>query len=76
MKLLPRISLLSLTPSLLVFFFMTGCSNFSGAANHRPALLKRYSLETYLPEIGDQGDVGSCVGWAATYYGLTIVKRI
>ena len=25
---------------------------------------------------GDQGDVGSCVGWAATYYGFTIVKRI
>lgn len=76
MKLLPRISLLSLTPSLLGFFFMIGCSNFSSAANHRPALLKRYSLETYLPEIGDQGDVGSCVGWAAAYYGLTIVKRI
>lgn len=40
------------------------------------ALLSRYSLEAYLPEIGDQGDVGSCVGWASTYYGLTIVKRI
>ena len=38
--------------------------------------LTRYSLEAYLPEIGDQGDVGSCVGWATTYYGLTIVKRI
>lgn len=39
-------------------------------------LLSRYSLEEYLPEIGDQGDVGSCVGWATAYYGLTIVKRI
>ena len=41
-----------------------------------PQALTRYSLEAYLPEIGDQGDVGSCVGWATTYYGLTIVKRI
>ncbi|MFM2038445.1 MAG: hypothetical protein RL432_1384 [Bacteroidota bacterium] len=39
-------------------------------------LLTQYSLEEYLPEIGDQGDVGSCVGWATAYYGLTIVKRI
>ena len=50
--------------------------NTVGATTNRPDLLTRYSLETYLPEIGDQGDVGSCVGWAATYYGLTIVKRI
>ena len=41
-----------------------------------PTLLTRYSLEDYLPEIGDQGDVGSCVGWASAYYGLTVVKRI
>jgi hypothetical protein len=41
-----------------------------------PSLLSRYSLEAYLPEIGDQGDVGSCVGWASAYYGLTVVKRI
>ena len=39
-------------------------------------MLSSYSLEEYLPEIGDQGDVGSCVGWATTYYGFTIVKRI
>jgi C1A family cysteine protease len=36
----------------------------------------KYSLENYLPEIGEQGDIGSCVGWATTYYGLTIVKKI
>jgi hypothetical protein len=41
-----------------------------------PSMLSRYSLEAYCPEIGDQGDVGSCVGWAATYYGFTIVKRV
>jgi C1A family cysteine protease len=35
-----------------------------------------YSLEKYLPEVGDQGDVGSCVGWSTTYYGFSIVKRI
>lgn len=39
-------------------------------------LLTQYSLEEYLPEIGDQGNVGSCVGWATAYYGLTIVKRM
>ncbi|MEY4571620.1 MAG: hypothetical protein RLZ10_831 [Bacteroidota bacterium] len=35
-----------------------------------------FSLESYLPEIGDQGDIGSCVGWATTYYAFTLVKRI
>ncbi|MFM7681824.1 MAG: hypothetical protein ACKO7P_03660, partial [Bacteroidota bacterium] len=40
------------------------------------AILSSYSLEEYLPEIGDQGDVGSCVGWATTYYGFTMVKRL
>jgi C1A family cysteine protease len=35
-----------------------------------------YSLEKYLPEIGEQGDLGSCVGWATTYYGFTIVNKI
>jgi len=39
-------------------------------------MLSRYSMEEYLPEIGDQGIVGSCVGWATTYYGFTILKRI
>jgi C1A family cysteine protease len=36
----------------------------------------KYSLEQYLPPIGNQGDVGSCVGWASAYYGFTIIKRI
>lgn len=40
------------------------------------SMLSRYSLEEYLPEIGNQGDVGSCVGWATTYYGFTIIKRL
>lgn len=35
-----------------------------------------FSLEKYLPPIGNQSDVGSCVGWATTYYGLTIIKRM
>jgi len=39
-------------------------------------MLSSYSLEDYLPAIGDQGDVGSCVGWATTYYGFTIIKRM
>jgi C1A family cysteine protease len=35
-----------------------------------------FSLEKYLPPIGNQSDVGSCVGWATTYYGLTMIKRM
>lgn len=42
----------------------------------KDVMLSSYSLEDFLPEIGDQGDVGSCVGWATAYYGLTIVKRL
>ena len=67
---------ISLGSSILTCLFVIVGLNTVGATINRPALLTRYSLETYLPEIGDQGDVGSCVGWAATYYGLTIVKRI
>ena len=51
-------------------------SNFSKVGGGNNNILSSYSLEQYLPEIGDQGVVGSCVGWATTYYGLTIVKRI
>ena len=51
-------------------------SNFNEGGGGKNTILSSYSLEQYLPEIGDQGDVGSCVGWATTYYGLTIVKRI
>jgi hypothetical protein len=35
-----------------------------------------FSLEKYLPPIGNQSDVGSCVGWATTYYALTFVNRV
>ena len=38
--------------------------------------IPRYSLENFLPEIGNQGDMGSCTGWATTYYGMTLVKRL
>jgi len=51
-------------------------SNFNEGGGGTNNILSSYSLEQYLPEIGDQGNVGSCVGWATTYYGLTIVKRI
>lgn len=42
----------------------------------KPKYIPRYSLENYLPPIGNQGDIGSCTGWATTYYGMTIVKRL
>jgi hypothetical protein len=38
--------------------------------------LVSYSLEQFLPEIGNQGQTPSCVGWSSTYYALTIAKRI
>jgi C1A family cysteine protease len=44
--------------------------------NYNQTVPSNYSLEKFLPEIGEQGDLGSCVGWATTYYGLTIVKKI
>lgn len=50
--------------------------NFRLDADLNSSMLSSYSLEDYLPPIGDQGDVGSCVGWSTTYYGFTIVKRI
>jgi len=50
--------------------------NSCGISVMNNTTLSSYSLEDYLPEIGDQGDVGSCVGWATAYYGLTIVKRL
>lgn len=30
-----------------------------------------YSLEEFMPAIGDQGSYGSCVGWAVGYYGAS-----
>lgn len=32
-----------------------------------------YSLEQYVPEIGNQSDSGSCVAWAFSYYGMSII---
>ncbi|MFM7595038.1 MAG: C1 family peptidase [Flavobacteriales bacterium] len=61
---------------LLFFGSVIMCGNAIFAGNEQATFLPRYSLEAYLPEIGDQGDVGSCVGWASTYYGLTVIKRI
>ena len=74
----------SLNKYSIVFFLLVGLPSLllgvepctSGYSVKSPSLLSRYSLEAYLPEIGDQGDVGSCVGWASAYYGLTVVKRI
>jgi len=55
---------------------LAATASFRESGGGKNNVLSSYSLEQYLPEIGDQGDVGSCVGWATTYYGLTIVKRI
>jgi hypothetical protein len=38
------------------------------AASQRP---RRLILDDYLPEIGDQGRMNSCVGWSTAYYAYT-----
>jgi C1A family cysteine protease len=48
----------------------------NGVINQNQQMPSKFSLEKYLPAVGEQGDLGSCVGWATSYYGLTIVKRI
>ncbi|WP_396636086.1 C1 family peptidase [Maribacter sp. R77961] len=32
------------------------------------------SLKQYVPEVRDQGSYGTCVGWASSYYGRTILE--
>lgn len=59
--------------------YISGANNSNIAAsyiNKNNTIPSNYSLEDYLPKIGDQGDLGSCVGWSTTYYGFTIVKRL
>ena len=36
-------------------------------------LPESYSLEQYVPIVGNQGDSGSCVAWAFSYYGMSII---
>jgi len=35
-----------------------------------------FSLRQYAPPVMSQGQLGSCVAWASSYAGLTIVKRV
>ena len=50
--------------------------------NHKPPLTRgetapsAYSLKKFVPPVGDQGDKGTCVGWATTYAGMTILENI
>jgi len=41
----------------------------------RSILPKRYDLSRYVPPIGSQGRQGSCVGWASTYYALSMIEK-
>lgn len=38
--------------------------------------LESFSLSEYLPPVADQGTFGTCVSWATTYYGMTILDNI
>ena len=48
--------------------------NFEGSKYNDIPL--RVSLRKYCPTPGDQGYIGSCVGWACGYGGLTISRAI
>ncbi len=39
-------------------------------------LPESYTLEKYVTAIGDQGDMGTCVGWSTTYYAATISYNV
>lgn len=41
-----------------------------------PQVGSSFSLKQYAPPVLSQGQLGSCVAWATTYAGTTIVKRI
>jgi hypothetical protein len=52
---------------------MVQLKDFSGL---RAPLPTSYSLDAYAPEVGNQGNLGSCTSWATNYCAFTIVKRI
>lgn len=33
-----------------------------------------FDLKSYLPEVGDQGDFGTCIGWSTAYYLRTVME--
>ena len=35
--------------------------------------IKSASLKSYVPEVGNQGNFGTCVGWSCAYYGRSIL---
>lgn len=47
-----------------------------GAKNTQSSLPLKFSLKSYCPEVGHQGDITSCVGWAIGYAAMTIQKAI
>ncbi|NDB35609.1 MAG: hypothetical protein EB023_09780, partial [Flavobacteriia bacterium] len=46
------------------------------APKTRGGLPSSFSLKKFVPPVGDQGDKGTCVGWATTYAGMTILNNI
>jgi C1A family cysteine protease len=60
-----------------------GVAGFSANyENHKPpstrgeSMPSAFSLKKFVPPVGDQGDKGTCVGWATTYAGMTILENI
>ncbi len=54
----------------------TNMVQFKDYSGIRAPLPSSYSLEAYAPEVGNQGQVGSCVSWASAYCAFTIIRRI
>jgi len=50
--------------------------SFKKFKKSRGGLPSSYSLLSYAPEVGDQGQLESCTSWATAYCAMTIVKRI
>jgi len=51
-------------------------SMLSPALNFSAVDLPAYSLKSYSPTPGNQGNIGSCVGWATGYGALTIADAV
>ncbi|WP_323789810.1 C1 family peptidase [Psychroserpens sp.] len=76
-----------LSPEGIVYY--TGLSDCTGSGDYNfdgnrvledllipDNLPQTYDLSQYLPPIGDQGQQGSCVHWATTYYLKSFQERI
>ncbi|MFW5870280.1 MAG: C1 family peptidase [Candidatus Sumerlaeota bacterium] len=48
---------------------------YEGRGYRQSEMLTSHSLADFIPPIGDQGEVGSCVSWSMGYYYLSFLAR-